>query len=183
MKKPKEGVRVLEGDREEDNEGQTQRNVSGRGICQCEFFGAPRWKVTKWYSRKSGRSVPFFGLRKQKCVSKSPTKAELVALSDHVGFVELFGELVDFVLNESSRSPPLIFQDNTLVIEMVTSGGGITRTKHMRTRLYLVLEAIKENRITIRRIGMKGMKADGFTKCLDGSSFMQFKKEVLHLTD
>jgi hypothetical protein len=125
----------------------------------------------------------FFGSRKQKCVSKSPTEAELVALSDNVGFVELFSELVDFVLNERSRNPPLIFQDNTSVIDMVTSGGGITRTKHMRTRLYLMLEVIQENRITIRHIGTKEMKADCFTKCLDGSSFMQFRKEVLHLTD
>jgi hypothetical protein len=66
---------------------------------------------------------------------------------------------------------------------MITSGGGITRTKHMRTRLYLVLEAIRENRIIVRRVGTKEMKADGFTKCLDGSSFVQFRKEVLHLTD
>jgi hypothetical protein len=134
------------------------------------------------FSRVGGALV-FFGSKKQKCVCKSPIDAELVALSDNVGFVELFSELVDFVLNKKSRHPPLIFQDNTLVIDMVTRGGGITRTRHMRTRLYLVLEVVKDNWITIRRIGMKEMKADGFTKCLDGSSFIQFRKEVLHLTD
>jgi hypothetical protein len=42
-----------------------------------------------------GGAYVFFGSKKQKCVSKSPTEAELVALSDNVGFVELFGELVD----------------------------------------------------------------------------------------
>jgi hypothetical protein len=53
----------------------------------------------------------------------------------------------------------------------------------MRTRLYLVLEAIRENRIIVRRVGTKEMKADGFTKRLDGSNFVQFRKEVLHLTE
>ncbi len=132
--------------------------------------------------RVGGASV-YFRSKKQMCVSKSPTEAELVALSDHVGFVELFAELVDFILYESRSKPPVIFQDSTSVIEMVTSGGGITRTKHMRTRLYLVLEVIKESRIVVKRVGMKEMKADRFTKCLDGTSFMQFRKEVLHLTD
>jgi hypothetical protein len=122
------------------------------------------------------------GSKKQKCVSKSPTEAELVALSDNVGFIELFAELVAFVINEPVVTP-VIYQDNTSVIDMVTSGGGITRTKHMRTRLLLVLEAIKESSVVVQRVGTKEMKADGFTKCLDGASFVQFRKEVLHLTD
>ncbi len=96
-----------------------------------------------------------FGLKKQKCVSKSLTEVELVALSDNVRLVELFGELVNFMLNENNRKPPLIFQDKMSVIDMVISGGGVTRTKHTRTRLYLILEAVKENRIEIKRIGMK----------------------------
>jgi hypothetical protein len=74
-------------------------------------------------------------------------EAELVALSDNVGFIELFAELVAFVINEPMVTP-VIYQDNT--IDMVTSGGGITRTKHMRTRLHLVLEAIKESRVVVQ---------------------------------
>jgi hypothetical protein len=38
-------------------------------------------------------------------MNKSPTKAELVALSDSIGFVELFGELADSMLNEKCRKP------------------------------------------------------------------------------
>lgn len=70
----------------------------------------------------------FFGSRKQKCLSKSPTKAELVALSEKNGFIELLGEMVAFMINTQCREP-LVYQDNDLVIEMVTSGGGVTRTK------------------------------------------------------
>jgi hypothetical protein len=92
--------------------------------------------------RVCGVSV-FFGSRKQKCVSKSPTKADLVALSDYIGFIELFEEMIAFMLNMKCREP-LVYQDNDLVIEMVTSGGGVTRTKKMRTRMYLVLEAVNK---------------------------------------
>jgi hypothetical protein len=64
-------------------------------------------------------------LQKQKCVSKSRTEAELVALSDNLGFVELFHEFVSFLVNDKIEKP-LIYQNKTLVISMVTSGGGIT---------------------------------------------------------
>jgi hypothetical protein len=37
--------------------------------------------------------------------------------------------------------------------------------------------------VEIKYIGTKGMKADGFTKSLDGADFAQFRAEVLHLTD
>ncbi len=55
--------------------------------------------------------------------------------------------------------------------------------KHMKTRMHLILEAMKENRVEIKPIGSKGMKADGFTKSLDGTSFMKFRSESLHLSD
>jgi hypothetical protein len=53
-----------------------------------------------------------------------------VALSDNLGFIELFQEFVTFVTN-AKVEVPLIFQDNTSVISMVTTGGGMTRTKDM----------------------------------------------------
>jgi hypothetical protein len=84
----------------------------------------------------------FFGSGKQKGVSKSHTRAELVALSDYVGFVKLFAEFVAFVTN-SGQMKQLIYQDSTSVFTMVTEGGGVTQTKTMRTRMNLVLEAVK----------------------------------------
>jgi len=102
----------------------------------------------------------YCALQKQKHVSKSPTEAELVALSDNLGFVELFHEFVSFLVNDKIKKP-LIYQDNTLVISMVTNGGGITRTKHMRTWMFLVLESLKEQRVAIRYIHTSGIIADG----------------------
>ena len=91
-----------------------------------------------------GGAPIYYSSRKQKCVSKSPTEAELVALSDNVNQVELFQELLEFMVN-GATDKPVIHQDNTAVITLVTQGGGVARTKHMRTRMQLVLEAVKEN--------------------------------------
>jgi hypothetical protein len=69
------------------------------------------------------------------------------------------------------------------VIKIVVSGDGMTRMKQMRARMHLVLEAVKEYQIEIKYKGTKEIIADGFAKSLDGTSFVQFRLEVLHLTD
>jgi hypothetical protein len=66
---------------------------------------------------------------------------------------------------------------------MVTGGGGVTRTKTMRTRMNLVLEAVKEDRIEIRYVNTKGMEADGLSKSLSGTSFLEFRGKVLNLLE
>jgi hypothetical protein len=124
----------------------------------------------------------YFGSRKQKCISKSPTEAELVALSDTLGFVELFAEFLGFV-TDSEPLKPKIYQDSSSVINMVMEGGGATRTKHMRTCLHLVFEVVKERHVEIEYKSMKEMKADGLTKTLGGAEFISFRVEVIHLTD
>jgi hypothetical protein len=101
-----------------------------------------------------------FMSRKQKCVSKSPTKAELIALSDNVGLVELFNEFLGFVLNSEVRKP-IVYQDNTSVISLVTIGGGIVRTKHLRARMCLVKEAISQQKLEIRHVLTADMIAMG----------------------
>ena len=121
----------------------------------------------------------FFGSRKQKCISKSPTEAELMALSDYVGFFKLFAEFVAFVTN-SEQMKPLIYQDSTSVITMVTEGGGVTQTKTMKTRMNLVLEAVKEDRIDVRYVNTKGMEADRLSESLGGVSFLESRSKVLN---
>jgi hypothetical protein len=121
----------------------------------------------------------FFASRKQKCVSKSPTEAELVALSDNVGFVELFHKFVSFVLN-CKIDTPMVYQDNTSVISLVTAGGGMMRTKHLCTRMYLVMEALKEGKINVKYVHTSEMFADGLTKVLDGAVFDSFANRALN---
>jgi hypothetical protein len=70
-----------------------------------------------------GGVAVFCASRKYKFISKSPTEAELIALSNNLGFIELFHEFISFLMNAIAEIP-LIYQDNTSVISMVTSGGG-----------------------------------------------------------
>jgi hypothetical protein len=62
---------------------------------------------------------------------------------------------------------------------MVMSGGGVTRTKHMCARMFLVLKAVRELRVVICYIPMSLMIADGLTKSLEGKAFDFFAKAVL----
>ncbi len=73
---------------------------------------------------------------------------------DNVGLVELFTEFLAFVSNIKAIKP-LLYQDSTSVIPMVTEEGGVTSTKHMRIRLNLVLEAVQQDRVEVRHIYMK----------------------------
>jgi len=148
----------------------------------ASFSAHPEGKSNSGVVVKVGGTPVFFGSKKQKCVSKSPTEAELVALSDNIGFAELFAEFVAFVTN-SEQMKPLIYQDSTSVITMVTEGGGATRSKMMRTRMCLVLEAVKEDRIEIKYVNTKGMEADGLSKSLGGASFLDFRSNMLNLSE
>ncbi len=127
-----------------------------------------------------GGALVFAASKKQKCVTKSPTESELVTLTDNIGFIELFEEFFSFIINREEKIPPLIYQDSTSVISLVTKGGGIVRTKH-RVRMNLCKEAVEEKRIRITYIHTTKMLADGLTKPLDGKAFQDFMKALLGL--
>ena len=83
-----------------------------------------------------GSAVVYVSSRKQKCMTGSPTEAELVGLTDNLGIVGLFREFVSFFNGEQAKVP-IVYQDSTSVISLITLGGGITRTKHLRARMYI----------------------------------------------
>jgi hypothetical protein len=95
-----------------------------------------------------GGAMVFAASQKQKCITKSPTESELVGLMDNVSFIELFEEFFRFVMNTEKKSP-IIYQDSTSVISLVTKGGGVVRTKHLRVRMNLCKEAVDEKRVWI----------------------------------
>ncbi len=102
----------------------------------------------------------------------------MVALTDNIGFIELFEEFFSFIVNWEKKMPPLIYQDYTLVISLVTKVGGIVCTKH-RVRMNLCREAVDERRIRIAYIHTTKILADGLTKPLEGSAFKDFMKTFL----
>jgi hypothetical protein len=124
-----------------------------------------------------GGTLAYVSSKKQKCMSKSPTEAELIALTDNLGLLELFRELVSFLI--MSQVPmPIVYQDCTTVITLVTKGGGITRTKHLRVRMNLGKEMVDENRIRVEYVKAAGMIADGFSKPYDPAEHKPFAAVV-----
>jgi len=63
-------------------------------------------------------------------VTKSPADSELVVLTDHIDFVELFAEFLAFITNAKVQ-PPMIYQDCTTAISLVNECCGVARTKHL----------------------------------------------------
>jgi hypothetical protein len=125
-----------------------------------------------------GGAMVFGALRKQKCVTKSPTESELVALTDHISFAEAFAEFLGLIISEEVRAPT-IYQDSTSVISLVTKGGGVVRTKHLRVRMNLGREAVQEKRIKVEYIHTSKILADGLTKVFEGKEFISFRNNLL----
>jgi hypothetical protein len=123
------------------------------------------------------KSVVYVASRKQKCVTKSPTEAELVGLTDNLGLIVLFHEFVSFLVGKRAALP-IAYQDSTSVITLVTKGGGVVRTKHLRVRMHLAKEQLEKKRLLIQHVKAEGMVADGATKPLEGEDYQTFCRVV-----
>ena len=73
---------------------------------------------------------------------------------------------------------PLIYEDCTAVILVVTEGGGVVWTKNLCLRVELVKQALQDERIVIKYINTKQMLADGLTKALEGEDFSVFAENM-----
>ncbi len=122
-----------------------------------------------------GRNLAYVSSKKQKCMSKSPTEAELIGLSDNLGLVELFKEFVEFLIGREIVTS-IVYQDCKAVISLITKGGFVTRTRHLRARMNLGREMVEEKRKIIEYKKAEEMKADGFSKPLDPSGHVQFMR-------
>jgi hypothetical protein len=101
----------------------------------------------------------------------------LIGLTDNLGFVELFQEFVEFLVGRKVNIP-IVFQDCSAVVTLVTKGGGITRTKHRHAHMNLGKEMVDQERVHVVYIKAAEMKADGFSKPFDPAEFKKFAKMV-----
>ena len=125
-----------------------------------------------------GGAVVYVSSRKQKCMTGSPTEAELVGLTDNLGIVGLFREFVSFLIGEQAKVP-IVYQDSTSVISLITLGGGITRTKHLTARMYIAKELVELQEILVCYLNTKDMPADGASKALEGKGQKDYANFVL----
>jgi len=105
-------------------------------------------------------------------------EAELIALTDNVGLAELFREFVEF-LTMKEIAVPIIYEDCNAVVSLVTIGGGITRTKHLRARMFLGKEMVDEGRLRVIYKKEEEMEADGFIKPYDLAKHKPFAIQLL----
>jgi hypothetical protein len=104
---------------------------------------------------------------KQKIVTRDSTESELVALSDKV---LLPVRCAEFVAGQGiDIGVPVIEQDNTSTISLVTNGGGKFRNKYMRVRQMSVLQLITDGDVKVKHVTTDKMDADGCTKPLQGN--------------
>jgi len=124
-----------------------------------------------------GETLVYVSSKKQKCISKSPTEAELIGLTNNLGFIELFQEFVEFLIGKKVNAP-IVFQDCSAVVMLVTKGGGITRTEHLHAHMNLGKEMVDQERVHVVYIKAMEMRADGFSKPFDPAEFRKFAKMV-----
>jgi hypothetical protein len=114
---------------------------------------------------------------KQKIVSKDSTEAELAALSDKVLSVV---KCNDFMHGQGyNTETAMIHQDNNSCISLVTTNGGVYRTKYFKVRMARVKELVEEGLITIGYLATSNMLADLLTKPLQGTLFSYLLHRII----
>ena len=111
-----------------------------------------------------GNSPVYTSSHKQVLTAKNSTIAEIVAATDEISAVE---KLQGFLVNQGyTLEPPLLFQDNTSAILLMSEDGAKQTNKHVRARIGAMLEATRANDVIIQYVPTRLMVADGLTKPL-----------------
>jgi hypothetical protein len=117
-----------------------------------------------------GQGCVYAASKKQTLVTKDSTEAELVGVSDLLVTIEQCDEFIRSLGYKDVR-PPLVLQDNTSTISLVTKGGGKPRNKYLRVRQYLVKDRVDDREIEVRYVRTNKMLADVMTKPLKEEDF------------
>jgi hypothetical protein len=110
-----------------------------------------------------GGVVVYVASKKQKCIAKSPTNAEVVALSDNIDLVSLFHEFAEFLCNKPIRKL-ILYEDCKACIDLVQGAKGQIRTKQMRSRIFRTKSFLDNGNANINFVKTEGMMADGASK-------------------
>lgn len=73
---------------------------------------------------------------------------------------------------------PTLYQASIAVVTLVTKGGGMPRTKHVRARMNLVKEDVDEKHAKVAQVKVADMKADGFSKPYDPAEHKPFAEMI-----
>jgi hypothetical protein len=127
-----------------------------------------------------GSGAVFAKSSKQRLVTKSSTEAELVGLSDALGYIIWTR---NWMMAQGYRNEPAtIYQDNQSTIVLAhkghTSG---ERTRHINIRYFFIMDRINGGEVVVKYLHTSQMTADGGSKPLQGRNFHNFVKAILNL--
>lgn len=124
----------------------------------CNAWG---FKVTHRMCHNGGRSSHVLCFKETEMNDKESNQGRV----SWIGWLfQLCGHFcwVHRICHPSGIEVPVIYQENTSVFTLVTQGGGVMRTKHLRARMNRVIEAVQECRVEIGYMPAKHKVVDGF---------------------
>ncbi len=115
---------------------------------------------------------------KQKLVTKSSTKSELVACSDSL----VYRLIIRNILDELSipHNGITLHQDNEATIKLIKSPRSMSiRTKHISIRYFFIRDIITRKSINLVHTRTLEMIADILTKPLQGKLFLNLREKLM----
>ena len=126
-----------------------------------------------------GRGAVLCKSSKQKLNTKSSTEAELIGASDYLPntiWVKMFLVAQGYAVNGNE-----FFQDNQSAMKLEKNGRASCgqKSRHIDIRYFFMKDRIKTEGIDVVYCPTEEMLADFFTKALQGSLFIKFKKVIM----
>jgi len=124
----------------------------------------------------------FIKCSKQGLSTKASTESELVAVSDSLPQIIYTKEFLEEILNKPIATT--LLQDNTSTIRLIEAGRALSETtRHINIKFFYVHEYVTNGTMTVQHCKSENMRADGFTKPLQGQAFIDFRNYVLGYHD
>ena len=130
-----------------------------------------------------GRGMPITGSTKQKINTRSSTETELVSADDFMPpllWTNLFLQGQDYDCEDT-----LLYQDNQSAILLEKNGrkSSTKRTKHLNIRYFFITDCINNKELRVEYCPTLEMIGDFFTKPLQCSLFLKFRKVIMGMED
>ena len=120
-----------------------------------------------------------FASKPLKTVALSSCEAEYAAASFACKEIEFIRNICDD-MGVTLRDRLVLAVDNTAAIDIAHDVGVSGRTKHVDRAIHYLRDLTQARRVLPNFVNTHNQRADGYTKCLDTSSFLQCIKFALH---
>jgi hypothetical protein len=126
-----------------------------------------------------GDGAVFAKSSKQKLVTKSSTEAELVGLSDALGYAIWTRNWM--IAQGHKDHPTILYQDNQSTIVLAHKGQtSAERTRHINIRYFFIKDRIENGEVVVKYLSTNEMTADGLSKPLQGRKFTQNRRDLMN---